>query len=200
MDIDVRRLDPDMLDDYMDFFDNVAFADHPEWSQCYCLAFHFEPAWDALDADKDNPWRERAMEFVREGKIRGYLAYSEGRAVGWCNANDRKNYAALPSHVKPELWEENADERVLSAVCFLVAPFMRGKGVASKMLERVCSDAAEGGYDFVEGYPPAGECDMYAAHRGTVSIFSRAGFAVHKRLGDGCVMRKYFDRRRSNNA
>ncbi len=97
MELEIRRLTPELLGDYLDFFDNTAFTDHPEWSRCYCLAFHFEPAWDGEDAgaDSENPWRERAVRFVREGKLRGYLAYADGRAAGWCNANDKKNYAAL---------------------------------------------------------------------------------------------------------
>ena len=30
MNIDIRPLTPDLLGDYLDFFDNVAFADNPE--------------------------------------------------------------------------------------------------------------------------------------------------------------------------
>ena len=116
MELEIRRMTPRMLDDYLDFFDNIAFADHPEWSQCYCLAFHFEPAWDAEDAERDNPWRKRAGKFVREKKIHGY--------------------------------------------------------------------------DFIEGYPPAGECDMYAAHHGTVSLFEKCGFTLCKKYAKGAIMRK----------
>jgi len=192
MKLDIRPLTPELLKDYLDFFDNVAFTDHPEWSQCYCLAFHFEPAWDAKDAGLENPWRERAIRFVRKGKVQGYLAYADGQIVGWCNANDKKNYAALKSNVKPEIWEENGDKKVKSVVCFLVAPAMRGKGIATKLLGRVCDDAKTDGYDFIEGYPPAGTCDMYAAHHGTVSLFEKCGFAVYKKSEHDSIMRKYF--------
>jgi len=195
MELESRQLTPDLLADYLDFFDNVAFADHPEWSNCYCLAFHFEPAWDAEDAGRENPWRERVARFVREGKVQGYLAFSNGKVVGWCNANDRKNYAALKHNVKPELWEANEDKKVKSIVCFLVAPDMRGKGIATKMLERVCADAKADGYDFIEGYPAGEGCDMYAAHHGTVKLFEKSGFVIHKQFGNGCVMRKYLEYR-----
>ena len=185
MNIEIRKLTPDLLEDYLNFFDNVAFADHPEWSQCYCLAFHFEPAWDAEDAGLENPWRERVAQFIREGKLQGYLAYSDGKVVGWCNANDKKNYAALKYN------ESDEDSKVKSVVCFLVAPDMRGKGIATKLLERVCADAGADGYDFIEGYPPAGDCDMYAAHHGTVRLFERSGFVKHAECKRDVVMRKY---------
>jgi ribosomal protein S18 acetylase RimI-like enzyme len=176
MELDIRPLTPELRNDYLYFFDNIAFADHPEWSQCYCLAFHFEPAWDAVDADKENPWRERAVRFVREGKIQGYLAYSDGKTVGWCNANDKKNYAALESNVKPEIWGENEDKKIKSIVCFLVAPDMRGRGIATKLLDHVCVDAEADGYDFIESYPPAGKSDMYTAHHGTIAL---NGYLLH---------------------
>ena len=69
MELDIRPLTPDLLVDYLDFFDNVAFADHPAWGQCYCLAFHFEPAWDAEDTGLENPWRERVARFVCTEKV-----------------------------------------------------------------------------------------------------------------------------------
>lgn len=46
MDLDIRPLTPEMLDDYLNFFDNVAFTDHPDWSQCYCMHFHWQSKWD----------------------------------------------------------------------------------------------------------------------------------------------------------
>jgi len=191
MELEIRVLTPELLGDYLEFFDHFAFSDHPEWSQCYCLAFHFEPAWDAEDAELDNPWRERAIQFVRKGKVQGYLAYADSQVIGWCNANDRNNYAALKSNVEPELWEEKEDIKIKSVVCFLIAPSMRGKGIATKLLERVCADAEADGYDFIESYPPVEKCDMYAAHHGTVALFEKLGFAIHKQIGKSCVMRKY---------
>jgi GNAT superfamily N-acetyltransferase len=191
MEIDICRFTPKLLNDYLYFFDNVAFADHPDWSQCYCLAFHFESAWDAEDDGRRNPWRERAIQFVQNRKSQGYLAYSDGKVVGWSNVNDKTSYTALKQNVKSELWELNDDKKVKSAVCFLVAPDVRGKGIATKMLERICADAEADGYDFIEGYPPSGTCDMYAAHHGTVALFEKCGFGIHKQLGNGCVMRKY---------
>ena len=196
MELEIRRLTPEMLDDYLNFFDNVAFADHPDWAQCYCLAFHFEPAWDAEDVNLENPWRKRAIQFVREGKVQGFLAYADNRIVGWCNANDRTNYAALKYNVKPEINIYDESRKIKSVVCFLVAPEMRGKGIATKLLERVCTDAEADGYDFIEGYPPAGTSDMYAAHHGTVALFEKCGFAIHKQLDNDCIMRKYLGDRR----
>src|SRR2546426_4181726 len=40
-DLVVKELTPSLRDDFLLFFDTVAFADNPEWSDCYCSAYHF---------------------------------------------------------------------------------------------------------------------------------------------------------------
>lgn len=30
-----------MLDEYLHFFGQVAFGDHPQWAGCYCVHFHW---------------------------------------------------------------------------------------------------------------------------------------------------------------
>jgi hypothetical protein len=37
----VKELTPSLRDDFLFFFDNVAFADNPDWSDCYCYPFQF---------------------------------------------------------------------------------------------------------------------------------------------------------------
>src|SRR2546427_10585921 len=37
----VKELTPSLKDDFLSFFDSVAFADNPDWSDCYCSAYHF---------------------------------------------------------------------------------------------------------------------------------------------------------------
>jgi len=192
MDLAIRRLTPELLNDYLYFFDNVAFSDHPGWAQCYCIHFHWQSKWDD-EPPKNN--RDRVIEHINHGLIQGYLAYSGGQVVGWCNVNDKQRYAALKYNINAALRTDDEDKKIKSVVCFLVAPEMRGRGIATKMLERVCDDAKADGYEFLEGYPPAGHCDMYAAHHGTISLFGKCGFAIHKQLDHGCVMRKLLIRR-----
>jgi hypothetical protein len=37
----VKELVPSLRDDFLLFFDHVAFADNPDWSDCYCSLYHF---------------------------------------------------------------------------------------------------------------------------------------------------------------
>ncbi|HBL83319.1 MAG: hypothetical protein A2Y17_05490 [Clostridiales bacterium GWF2_38_85] len=189
MKLDIRRLTPDMLDDYLHFFLDIAFTDHPEWSGCCCVHFHWNEKYEAEFHSGEKSGTDWAVEMVKGGIIQGYLAYMNGQVVGWCNANDKHNYDVLK--VRSELWDESdKTNRVKSIVCFLVAPDMRGKGIATKLLERVCEDAEAEGYNYIEGYPPAGECDMYTAHHGTIPFFEKHGFQLYKTLGQDVMMRK----------
>ena len=63
--VEVRDLTPELLDDYLRFFDKDAFTDFPEWSDCYC-GFYDTPGddWDA--SAKAGP----AHRAARLGRVR----------------------------------------------------------------------------------------------------------------------------------
>ena len=100
-------------------------------------------------------------------------------------ADCKSNYITL---------DKTGGEKTKAVVCFLVAPDMRGQGIATKLLEHVCEDAKTYGYNFIEGYPPNGNPDIYAAHHGTVGLFEKCGFDQVKQTESGCVMRKWLDK------
>ena len=79
---------------------------------------------------------------------------------------------------------------VKSIFCFVIAPEMRRKGIAQLLLERVCQDAAQDGYDLVEAYPEKefiNECEDY---QGPIELYKKSGFAVYHEAGQKFVMRK----------
>jgi hypothetical protein len=38
--VKVRALSPELLADFLRFFDGTAFSDNPKWSSCYCQCFY----------------------------------------------------------------------------------------------------------------------------------------------------------------
>ena len=142
--IKIKRLTPDQLEDYLDFFDHRAFSDGSPFYPCYCSAFNmsreriqqefFRQA--EINGGGNDGWkkalRDSAVHMVTNGEIQGYLAYEDDLAVGWCNANDRLNYCRVGefdlSAVPPD---EPCDDcqcrgQVKSVVCFEIAPEYRG--------------------------------------------------------------------------
>ncbi len=193
MNIEIRALSFELLGDYMDFFDNIAFRDHQEWSGCYCVHFHWDSTLETelTSSGAEKNGRDYAIKFIRDGIIQGYLAYLNDTVVGWCNANDKTGFRNLVE--RKDLWDgADHEAKAKAVVCFLIAPNMRGKGIATQLLDRVCRDAAEDGYEYIEAYPHRGETDNYVNHHGPYTLYEKYGFVLHKDMERDSVVRKYF--------
>lgn len=204
MKITIQPLSPALIHDYFDFFDHRAFVDGSPFYPCYCNAFNLSAEAirndllaQATDAES---WRmrlrESAWRMVQAGDIQGYLAYDGDVAVGWCNANDRMNYARV-GEFDLERVPEDAPPKdcpgkgiVKSIVCFEIAPDYRGKGIATLLLKRVCADAKAAGYACVEGYPQVCPQSAALAFTGPMGLYLKAGFAEYSRKENRITMRK----------
>src|SRR3989475_3364459 len=108
----VKELAPSLRDDFLLFFDSVAFADNPDWSDCYCSAYHFTNNKGKAES------RREALSLVDEDRMHGFLAYESGKPVGWCNAAPRSSYPGVQWLMSPG---PDKYERVGSIVCFVIA-------------------------------------------------------------------------------
>ena len=95
MNIEIRRLSPDLTDDYIRFFDITPHSEKPYSDDCKCYCVW----WCSEEQDIDNidyllskeKRRNYAVKKIKENKIQGYLAYHDGKVVGWCNANTKSD-------------------------------------------------------------------------------------------------------------
>lgn len=193
IEITILKLTPDRLDDYLYFFENVAHTDNKEWDRCYCVNFCSDNNIEIADLLRDaNQRREYAIKCVNEGIVQGYLAYYEGQVIGWCNTNDRADclrcfgWQIISGNSKTI--EDN--KKVKSIFCFTVAPAMRGKHVATALLEQVIQDASQEGYDFIESYPNKTESDMYYNFVGPMELYKKFGFEQYRETENRLVLRK----------
>lgn len=174
MELKIRRLSPELAEDFLYFFDEVAFSDHPEWSPCYCLESHLDSSQDrGLEGAAR---RSKAEEMVRSALMQGYLAYDGERPVGWCNADRREAYPDIAADSRR--LNQSRNEKIKAVYCFLIAPEMRKKGVASALLQRVVEDAQKEGYDAVEGYPQTlkSGAPEWTAYHGPEELYRQCGF------------------------
>ncbi|HEV2120051.1 MAG TPA: GNAT family N-acetyltransferase [Candidatus Bathyarchaeia archaeon] len=176
----VKELTPSLRDDFLLFFDHIAFAENPEWADCYCYPYHFS------DRGKVENRREASNQ-IEERRIQGFLAYHDGNPVGWCNAANRDNYPALHRLMRSG---QDQVERVGSIVCFVVAPSHRSKRVASRLLNAACEKFSNEGLEYAEAYPvnkPTSAADNFP---GPLSMYTRNGFTTHRNAGWYVVVRK----------
>ena len=210
MNLIIKRMSPELSADYFDFFDHRAFSDNSPFYPCYCNAFNmtdreFEDDFAEARArggrveDYQAVLRESAVRMVAQGVIQGYLAYDGETAIGWCNANDKKNYSHYGEFELDQLdaamdfrdlIADDGTRRIKSIVCFEIAPGYRGKGIATALLNRVCADAAAEGYDKVEVYPVLRDARTELDFTGPVHLYEKAGFVRTARHGKILVMQK----------
>jgi len=177
----VERLTPARRDDFLRFFDDRddgAFADNPGWAKCYCHFYHVAPAiaWSSLDGAA-NRMAMRAR--IDAGEMDGFLAYAEGRVVGWLNAQPwhKLQHACARLEIVPPELPVPAHEAA-AIVCFVTAPAWRRRGVARALLDGALASFAARGIRTVDAFPwKAGASAADADHyHGPLELFLAAGF------------------------
>lgn len=191
MEIEVKKLIPELAEDYARFFD-VTPHNFDE-CKCYCVPWRSDNSYTG-NGDHWFPTqeerRERAIQFVKAGSLQGYLAYCGEEIVGWCNANADCQFCLSYLRSYWPIEEYHADIKVKSVFCFVVAPKMQRKGVATKLLERVCQDAATDGFDFVEAYVNKEFTETDHEFRGPLTMYEKCGFSKYREREGKVVMRK----------
>ena len=194
--IEIRRLAPDLAEAYADFFDATPHNEKYK-AKCYCVYWCGEESGD-MDYSTKKSRRDYAVKCVRENKIRGYFAYLNGKAVGWCNANTKsdclacRGWQGINGPRRGYIPTEGPGQgiRVKSVFCFVIAPEMRRQGVATLLLERVCLDAANEGFDFAEAYPDKEVNEKSENYPGYANMYFKCGFTIFHETKRKLVMRK----------
>ena len=189
MDIEIKKLTPELTEDYIRFFDDFP-GETPEERGCYCSSWCAEDHREGADClSTPEKRRASAIDYISRGTLQGYLAYADGKAVGWCNANTKTD--CVNSFFWFYLMKDvpvSAEEKVKSVYCFTVDPAYRGRGIAEGLLRRVCEDAAADGFDVVEGYPNTMLSNV--SFMGPRRLYEKLGFEVYMEVNNMSVMRK----------
>ena len=82
MDIEIRKLTPDLLEDYIYFFENTAHKDIEHDVSCYCASW-YSADQEYTDFSTTEIRKSSVSQYVKSGMIQGYLACYDGNAVGW---------------------------------------------------------------------------------------------------------------------
>ncbi|MDD3999496.1 MAG: GNAT family N-acetyltransferase [Bacilli bacterium] len=189
----IKKLSSDLAEDYAYFFDVTPHDVNIDEKKCYCVTWrsddsyaHGEAHWFPTREER----RARAIQFVRSGSLQGYLAYHGDEIVGWCNANADcqvcVNY--LRSYWPIEEYREGIKAK--SIFCFAIAPKIQRKGVATQLVKRVCKDAADDGFDYVEAYVNKEFIETNHDYRGPMAMYEKCGFDVYAERDGKVVMRK----------
>ena len=202
----VRELKPESVTEYLRLFDDVydndpwlKFSENPWWGGCYCTFYDDPREEDAINASADKRGDNRAARrsTIESGKASGLLAFVDGKVVGWCNVAPRASYVN-PRYLKQVI--DDPREEVGSITCFVVSSKYRKGGVATQLLHSACDLIHQWRFPVAEGYPrdPAEKAsfDKYQiplenlGFRGSLDMFLRSGFQVHRKMERFLVVRK----------
>ena len=192
MKIEIQKLTPELAEEYIHFFDVTPHDVNIDENKCYCVTWRSDDSYVGNDHwyPSREERRDRAIQFVRDGSLQGYLAYRGDGIVGWCNATADCQLGVNYLRSYWPIEEYNADIKVKSVFCFVVAPEMQRKGIATQLLERVCKDAADDGFDFVEAYVYKKFDTVSHDFRGPLAMYEKCGFSKQAERDDKVVMRK----------
>lgn len=194
--LQIQKLTPERLEDYLYFFEHVAHTDNQEWDRCYCTnycAAHNKRVAEKKNFSDPDIRKQYAVDYIKQGLLQGYLAYANGSVVGWCNANNRNDCLhcfGWKHLIASKTIDKKTKERIKSIFCFTVAPEYRGQGIATALLEKVIDDAKKDGYEYLEAYPNKEETDMYYNYVGPVGLYSKLGFELYTKTKWRLVLRK----------
>jgi uncharacterized protein YndB with AHSA1/START domain/GNAT superfamily N-acetyltransferase len=184
---EIRPLSPALREDYLGFFDRDAFRDNPAWAECYCLFYQFAGSaaeWSARTAAEN---RAEVSGLIGGGQTQGYLAYVDGRPVGWCHATELRRLPGLEGRLEFAIV---GDEKLGVIVCFVIAAPYRRKGIARALLDAACAGFRERGLAYAEAYPVKGPKSDASAYHGPLSMYLEAGFEPVREEGHYVVVRK----------
>ncbi len=186
MNLRIKKLMPEMWQDYLYYFENIAFTDHEEFSMCYCLESHLSAQEDDM-LDTKEKRRKKVKELIQNGIMNGYLIYSDENIVGWSNVDRKANYA--PIIYNKEYISDVDNEQTIVIYCLEIAPNYRGKGISHYIIEQICKNAKEEGYKYVESYPFV-DVDFPYQYRGPLRLYEKHGFSMIQKGDDIYIMRK----------
>jgi ribosomal protein S18 acetylase RimI-like enzyme len=179
-----KRLSVDSLHDFLDYFDHEAFTDNEKWAGCYCQFYLNDPAKVGSQPTSKEGNRQSACDRVESGDMDGYLAYQDGKVVGWTAAGASSLFPGLP----------DANDRLARILCFVIHPEHRGEGVATGMLDHAIADLSARGFAAIEAAPYTAPEMQASNYRGHLSMYQKVGFEVVVDMGEfGVLVRKHLD-------
>lgn len=187
MSVSIKPLIPELIDDFLLYFDEIGFSDNPDWANCYCYFHHFPGTnQDWMKRTKEQN-RKASKNLILSRDLNGYLAYDNKTPIGWINVDLKQNYLKLPLDEKLKI---PTGEKVASIVCILIAPTYRKKGIAKALLNECLKQLKARGITIVESYPRKGDLSDAHSYHGPPSLYKSAGFRIVQEFESMYIMQK----------
>ena len=110
---------------------------------CWCMAWRHSSREHIGNDEK----KRMMMARIGAGTPVGVVAELDGKPVGWCSVAPRETYRNLSKQ------QDDSETGIWSIVCFYVPRVLRGRGLASALLDAAIDHAFSKGARVIEAYP-----------------------------------------------
>ena len=180
-------LKSELADIFADYLSNLDFTHAPYFATCFCRFYHIDCSDTEWMERKGEQNREESKEAIRDGSMKGYLAFDREKCIGWLNANSVDSYLRL----KDSLATFTEGKKTGLAICFVIHPEYRNKGLATTLLETAIQGFKEEGYEVIFGLSTKNaDIPLVNQYSGTYSMFSKFGFEEVGTLGHRVIVKK----------
>jgi GNAT superfamily N-acetyltransferase len=180
----VKPLDSQLATTFTEYIGNLDFGHAPHWSTCFCRFYHTSCSGEEWRNRSGEENRLEAIEEIKNGNMKGYLAFDGEQCIGWCNANDTRQFVRLENELKSVI----GDQKVGCVICYVIHPNYRKQGIARLMLKQAIEDFKAEGFDGVLALPVDVKDDPEKLYRGTINMYKDQGFKEIERDEDVSVM------------
>ncbi|MGB4590408.1 MAG: GNAT family N-acetyltransferase [Clostridiaceae bacterium] len=188
MDFRISPLTPAMADIFADYLSNLDFTHAPYFATCFCRFYHINCTDEEWMERKGEQNREESKAAIKDGSMKGYLAFNGNKCIGWLNANSVDSYLRLEDSLTPF----TEDKKAGLAICFVIHPDYRNQGIATSLLEKAIEGFKEEGYEVIFGLSTKNaDIPLVKQYSGTYTMFSKLGFEEVGVLGHRVILRKW---------
>ncbi len=180
----VKPLTPELAIVFTEYLEKLDFSHANHWSTCFCRFYHCNCSSENWMKRSGKENRLEAIEEIKAGNMKGYLAFDGHKCIGWCNANNVQEYSRLEDDLKPYIKEG----KVGCIICFVIDPEYREQGVARLLLKEAVEGFKSQGFNGVIALPVDIKNILEKRYRGTLNMYKELGFKELDKDDDVSVM------------
>lgn len=184
MNYTVKPLGPEFAQTFSDYLGNLDFGHAPHWATCFCRYYHTNCSFEQWRYRSGEENRLEAIEEIKTGNMKGYLAFDGDKCIGWCNANNVRQFIRLKEDIKHIV----KDQKIGCVICFVIHPEYRRQGVARLLLNKAVEDFKVQGFEAVLVIPVDNSDEPEKLYRGTLNMYKEYGFEEIERHDNTSVM------------
>jgi GNAT superfamily N-acetyltransferase len=184
MNFEIKELNANLAETFVDYLGNLDFGHAPHWSTCFCRYYHTNCSNEQWKSRTGEVNKAEALEQIKAGNMKGYLAFDGNKCIGWCNANDVEKFLRFEDDVK----HLTKDKKVGCVICFVIHPEYRRKGVARLLLKQAIQDFKLSDFDGVLVLPLDNSDNQEKLYRGTLNMYNECGFKTIEKHENLSVM------------